>query len=199
MYIIAGLGNPGEEYDNTRHNIGREVVTLLANKKVKDLEVGEWKTDKKIQAEVATFEYGQQKGKLVLPNTFMNLSGKTIGPLITSVKKAESLVVIHDDLDLPLGRFKIGFDRGSGGHKGVESIIKNIKTRAFVRVRVGISGSTPTGKIKKPQGDEAVQDFVLGQWKPREEEILKNMKKEIVDSLLVLMESGRVVAMNQFN
>ena len=199
MYIIAGLGNPGEEYDNTRHNIGREVVALLSSKKLKDFEVGEWKTDKKIKADVANFEYGKQKGKLVLPNTFMNLSGKAIGPLITSVKKAESLVVIHDDLDLPLGRFKIGFDRGSGGHKGVESIIKIIKTRAFVRVRVGISTSTPSGKIKKPQGEQAVQDFVLGHWKPKEEEILKKVKKDMADSLLVLLESGRMVAMNRFN
>ncbi len=199
MYIIVGLGNPGLEYDNTRHNIGREVVTLLAGKPPKSFEVNEWKTDTKIKAEVATFEYDNQKGKLVLPNTFMNLSGKSLVGFITSIKKAENLIVIHDDLDLPLGRFKICFDRGSGGHKGVESIIKNIKTRAFVRVRVGISTSTPTGKIKKPQGEQVVQDFVLGQWKSKEEEIVNKTKKQIIDSLLTILDSGRAAAMNQFN
>ena len=95
----------------------------------------------------------------------MNKSGLAVKPIITSKKKAEALIVIHDDLDLPIGKFKISFNKSSGGHRGVESIIKAIKTEAFTRVRIGISPATPSGKLKKPKGEKDVGDFILGEFK----------------------------------
>src|ERR1700733_6443483 len=148
-YIIVGLGNPGEEYAETRHNTGRMLVQLFG--KMHD---AEWKVDKKLSAQIAKVKIGKQTVTLVLPDTFMNNSGKSVKPLVTSIKSAEKLLVIYDDLDLPFGSAKISFNKSSGGHKGLESIIKNIKTEKFARIRVGISPVTPSGKIKKPKGEE---------------------------------------------
>jgi PTH1 family peptidyl-tRNA hydrolase len=129
----------------------------------------------------------------------MNNSGKSLAPIITSEKKAATLVVLHDDLDLPLGSHKISFGRGSGGHKGVESIIKNIKTRKFIRVRIGISPHTPAGKIKKPSDEEQVLDFIIGKIKPKELDEMKKNIKEVMTIVETIVTEGKEKAMNQFN
>ncbi|MEI6494654.1 MAG: aminoacyl-tRNA hydrolase, partial [bacterium] len=154
-YIIVGLGNPGGEYAHTRHNAGRMAVEYLTDKSnLGDFE--EWKADKKLLALKTAGTNGKSKVTCVLPDNYMNNSGKSVGALIKSKKAAEGLVVIHDDLDLPFGKLKMSFGKSSGGHKGVESIIKNIKTKDFVRIRMGISGETAKGKLKKPVGEEKV-------------------------------------------
>src|SRR3989344_3878760 len=147
MFIIVGLGNPGEEYENTRHNTGR----MFAEHFIKTHNFSELKEDKKLKAITSTGEIKKEKIIFVLPETFMNKSGISVKPLITSTKKAEALIVAHDDIDLPLGTLKITFGRGSGGHKGIESIMRAIKTKDFVRIRIGIAPTTPSGKIKKPK------------------------------------------------
>ncbi|TSC84429.1 MAG: peptidyl-tRNA hydrolase, PTH1 family [Parcubacteria group bacterium Gr01-1014_17] len=171
MYTIVGLGNPGAEYENTRHNAGRAAVATL-----KDI-----------------------SAKLVTPDTFMNKSGDAVKPLIKSAKQAEQLIVIHDDLDLPFGKFKISFNKSAGGHRGVESIVKAIKTQAFVRIRIGISPMTPSGKLKKPKGEEAVEHHILGKFKPSELSELKKMHKKIDEAVAFIISDGREKAMSQFN
>jgi len=193
-YIFVGLGNPGEEYEGTRHNTGRILLSSLGK-----LHDAEWKTDGKLSAQVAKIKIGKTSVTLVLPDTFMNNSGKSVKPLITGIKSAEKLIVIYDDLDLPLGASKISFNKSSGGHRGLESVIKAIKTEKFARVRVGISPKTPTGKIKKPSGDDAVMKVIMGKWKPEELVILKKLGKKISEALETFVSDGLGKAMTGFN
>lgn len=194
MYVICGLGNPGEEYTASRHNIGREIVEALAS--AQDIEIV---LESKKNALVGEGKIDKEKIMVVLPETFMNRSGNAVGKIVKSKKAAEKLVVVHDDLDLPLGKLRIVFGRGSGGHKGVESVKRAIKTNEFVRVRVGIAKSTPKGKVKKPIGEASVQKFVLGKWSTAEEKEIKKIKKQAVEALEVLVKEGRARAMNEFN
>ena len=127
MNYIVAIGNPGEEYKNTRHNVGRIVLEEF----VKKNDFPDWVLDNKLKALSSQSKIGKEKAHLIEPETFMNKSGLSLQPIITSKKKAEELIVIHDDLDLPLGKFKISFNKSSGGHRGVESIIKAIKTEAL--------------------------------------------------------------------
>lgn len=193
-YIFVGLGNPGEEYRETHHNTGRMILEWLG----KSLDA-EWKLDKKLNATVSKVKIGKTPVTLVLPETFMNNSGKAIKPLVTSVKSAEKLVVIYDDLDLPFGVNKISFNKSSGGHRGLESIIKNIKTEKFARVRVGISPTTPSGKIKKPKGEEAVTKVIMGEFKEGEIKELKKFSKKINEALETFVSEGLEKAMTGFN
>lgn len=194
-YIFVGLGNPGEEYTNTRHNTGRIILSFLA----KTFGSDDWKFDKKLNAEVVKIKIGKSPVTLVNPDTFMNNSGKAVKPFITSVKSAEKLVVIYDDLDLPFGKMKISFNKSSGGHRGVESIIKSIKTEKFVRVRVGVSPTSPTGKIRKPQGEDRVMKHILGKFKSEEMLELKKMSKKILEAMEIFVDSGLEKAMTEFN
>jgi PTH1 family peptidyl-tRNA hydrolase len=159
----------------------------------------EWKTDKKLNATVAKVKVGKTPVTLVLPETFMNNSGKSVKPLITSVKSAEKLMVIYDDLDLPFGTNKISFNKSSGGHRGLESIIKSIKTEKFARIRVGISPTTPSGKIKKPKGEDAVTKVILGKFKDEEIKELKKLSKSVNEALEVFVSEGLEKAMTGFN
>ncbi len=193
-YIFVGLGNPGEEYKDTRHNTGRMLLEWLG----KSLD-GEWKDDKKLNAKISKVKIGKTPVTLILPETFMNNSGKSIKSLITSVKGAEKLMVIYDDLDLPFGTNKISFNKSSGGHKGLESIIKNIKTEKFARVRVGISPKTASGKIKKPLGEEAVTRVIMGKFKPDEVIALKKLSKQVNEALETFVSEGIEKAMTGFN
>ncbi len=204
-YIVVGLGNPGKEYAATRHNTGR----MLAEWFGKSQGV-EWKADKKLNAQVSKVKVGKTPATLVLPDTFMNNSGKSVKPLITSIKSAEKLIVIYDDLDLPFGKAKISFNKSSGGHKGVESIIKYIKTEKFARIRVGISPTTPTGKqppkassgrmtMKKPSGETAVTKVILGKFKPEELTALKKLSKKVNLALETFISSGLERARQGFN
>jgi peptidyl-tRNA hydrolase, PTH1 family len=195
MIYIAGLGNPGEEYKNSRHSTGRIIVEYFRGiNKFPD-----WELNKKINAVISTGKVGKEKVTLILPETFMNRSGLALKTLITSRKKAENLIVVYDELDLPLGRLKISFGRGSGGHRGLESIIKAVKTKDFTRVRVGISPATPLGKMKKPKGEKDVTDFILGDFKKKEIEAIKKISKKVSDALEAIVADGREKTMGVFN
>jgi len=205
MNYIVGLGNPDEQYDNTRHNVGREIVEKFAKKN----KFPEFEYDKKIDAliSIGKYEYipvGKKTKKkseatLILPQTYMNKSGNSLKKIITSKKKLEMLTVVYDDLDLGLGTLKMNFNKGSGGHKGLESIIKTMKGKNFNRMRVGISKSTPTGKIKKPRGEDAVVKHVLGKFSPAEQDIIKKVMTRGVKGIQSVLEEGRMRAMNSFN
>lgn len=194
-WVIVGLGNPGEEYDSTRHNTGRMALDVFARAH----DFGEWKEDTKAKAHVTSGMVGKTAVVLVAPDTFMNKSGAAVAKYIKNQKAAERMVVVYDDLDLPLGSMKLSFDRGSGGHRGVESVIKAVKTKKFSRIRIGISPKTASGTTRKPSGEKAVNDFILAKYKSAELADLKKIFKKTSDALAATITEGRERAMNQFN
>lgn len=194
-YIIVGLGNPGAEYEGTRHNTGRIAVETLAKK----IGAKDFEEDKKINAEIAKAKVGKNTALLVKPNTFMNKSGNAVGKLVKSKKAAETMVVIHDDLDIPFGKMKMSFNKSSGGHKGVESVMRAVKTEAFIRLRIGISPANAKGQAKKPQGEKAVTDLILGKFKPSELDELKKIMKKAAEGLEILVKEGRDKATGMVN
>lgn len=199
MIYIFGLGNPGDEYNETRHNAGRMAVNAFAKKIDADFAF-----NKKANAEVAVGFEGKEKITLVAPNTYMNKSGASVSafvkPKAKGAKKGlESVVIIYDDLDLALGTFKVSYNKGTGGHKGLESVAKALKTKEFVRIRVGISPANAKGIVKKPTGEEKVLDFILGKFKPSEKDELKKVFKTVSEALSCIVTEGYVHAMNRFN
>ena len=199
MFYIVGLGNPGEEYENSRHNTGRMAVMKL----LKDLDLEDFEFNKKANALVSEGKIGKEKAILILPETFMNKSGNAVScfvkPKTGKNKSQENLVVVHDDIDLPIGTLKISYNKGTGGHKGLDSVVKVVKTKEFTRVRIGISPATPKGKVKKPEGEKVVIDFILSKFKPVEMDIMKKTFKKSSEAIQTLITSGRDRAMNMFN
>ena len=179
MKLVVGLGNPGSEYENTRHNSGRIVVGMIEKK------LGQ--------------ENNKQKIKFITPDTFMNNSGKVVAPLIKAKKDLKDLVVIHDDIDLPLGKMKISFNRSSGGHNGVGSVIKMLKSEEFLRIRIGISPATPKGVARKPKGEKAMLNFLLGKFKKSELETIKKLSKKVAEAVEIIFSEGKDKAMSLFN
>lgn len=192
---VMGLGNPGEEYEGTRHNTGWIIIDSIVGKSEDWKDKGGYtlcKTEDAHEKKAVAFTW-------VKPQTFMNKSGQAAGALIKSVKTAETLVVIHDDLDLPIGSAKLSFNRGSGGHRGVDSIIKAIKTEKFYRIRVGISPVTPTGKTKKPLGEAKVDKHILGEFSSKEMLELKKLAKKLHEGLLALATQTPQIATTIIN
>jgi PTH1 family peptidyl-tRNA hydrolase len=200
-YIIAGLGNPGGEYEGTRHNTGRIVLEAMAKEFG-----GEFEFDKKLNAQVAEVKIGKEKVLLIAPDTFMNNSGKAIGPLVKTKKNkklklntADDLIVIYDDFQLPIGRAKISYNKSSGGHNGLESVIKAVRTEAFPRIRVGTAPATAKGDAKIPHGDDKIEKFILGPFKPDELKEIKKVSKRTIEALEIWVKEGREKAMSIFN
>ncbi|MFH1822740.1 MAG: aminoacyl-tRNA hydrolase [Patescibacteria group bacterium] len=177
MNIIIGLGNPEKKYELTRHNAGFMVVEALA--KEHNLE---WEISKKFKAEIAK----SQNLILVKPQTYINNSGQAVQALLAYYKLipkklgvlkiknsdlSEILTVIHDDIDIDLGKYKISVDSRSAGHRGVESIINYLKTKNFKRIRVGIK----TASLEKMPADK----FVLQKFSESEQKIINNILEEI--------------------
>ena len=129
----------------------------------------------------------------------MNRSGASLPYFVKSKKDLNQMVVIYDDLDLPIGKMKISYKKSSGGHRGLESIIKAFKSEEFIRIRVGISPSTPSGKLKKPSGEQAVEKQILGKFKDSEIAALKKLSKKINEAIAMILEEGREKAMSLFN
>jgi peptidyl-tRNA hydrolase, PTH1 family len=194
MYTIVGLGNPGEEYRESRHNTGRMVASFIAKKADIDL-----LPNKKLSAQYGKGEIEGESVQVILPDTFMNKSGKSVSEVIKSKKAAEKLIVIYDDLDLPVGKMKISFNRSSGGHKGLESIIRALKTEAFIRIRIGISPVTPSGKIKKPQGEDRVLKHVMAKFSPKEFDEVKKIFKKSDEFIRLLVLKDLPSAMSQIS
>lgn len=193
--VIVGLGNPGDEYKTTRHNAGRILVTECAL----HFEFSAWQEEKKPAFLSAKGTLSGKKTTLVLPNTFMNSSGRAVAHFIKSKKDVGKLTVIYDDLDLPFGTIRIAHGRSSGGHNGVESIIKALKTRDFVRIRVGVSRKNTKGRAVKPVGEEKVLAFLLGNFTPAELTELKKIGRRVREALALLVSDGHQAAMTAFN
>lgn len=202
MYYIVGLGNPGDEYKITRHNIGRMAIDYIAE----ELNISsDFKTDKIMDSDKVKAEIENQSVLLIKPNSFMNKSGKAISPIVQGLdkeavmKKAKKIIVIQDDIDMPIGKIRILFNRGTGGHRGVESIKKVLKTDEFIRIKIGVLPVTPAGKPKKPKGEDKVVSFILGQFQKTELKIVNKSLEEVLGAVRLIVSGEIVRAMNQYN
>lgn len=201
-YIIVGLGNPGEEYGDTRHNAGRIVLDIIR----KEFEGEDWAFDKKLNAQVAEIEVAKKKVKLVAPDTMMNNSGKAVGPIVKTKKNAklklttaDDLMVIYDDFQLPIGRMKISYNKSSGGHNGLESVIKHLKTEAFPRLRIGTAPENAKGDAKIPHGEDKVLKLILGKFKDEEMKLIKKLGKKAAEGVELWVREGKEKATNLIN
>ncbi len=178
MFIIVGLGNPGKKFDHTRHNAGFMMVDFFSKKNgFPDFELS-----KKHESLISE----KDDVLLVKPLTFMNESGRAVKSLLKN--KEATLVVVHDDIDMPLGKIKLSKDSSSGGHKGVDSIIAALGTKDFARIKIGIA-----------TGDHKAEDVVLQKFSPQEQEILNEVIKKSSEALKKLIDEGLEKAMNKFN
>lgn len=185
MKLIVGLGNPGLDYLNTRHNAGFAVVDLLANRlKIK---VDEWRYE-------SFLGRGRIAGEAVVlqkPQTYMNLSGRAVRQALQGLGAGSGdLLVIHDDLDLPLGRLRMRLRGGPGGHNGIKSIISALETEEFTRLRFGIG--------RPPAGGTAA-DYVLEEFSPAEQELFDLITDKAGEAVRVVLTEGVAAAMNRFN
>ncbi|PIS38622.1 MAG: aminoacyl-tRNA hydrolase, partial [Candidatus Nealsonbacteria bacterium CG08_land_8_20_14_0_20_43_11] len=197
--IIAGLGNPSEEYRKTRHNIGFRTVDEFQ----KENNFPEFSFSKKFNALIS--ETNQPQGKIILvkPQTFMNNSGTAVGKMACHYKiETKNLFVVHDDIDLPIGKIKIVINRGAAGHKGVESIVKRLSTKSFVRFRIGIAPETWNVKhetINNKNRKVKTEEFVLKKFSKEEKIILESVIKNASKAIRMAIEEGAEKAMNEFN
>lgn len=174
MIIIIGLGNPGEKFKDTRHNIGFKVLDKIKEEN----DFPDFAFSKKFNAQISEGILNQEKTILAKPQTFMNSSGKSAKALTQYYKKAK-LIIVHDDIDILLGKVKFSKDSGSAGHKGVESVINNLGTKDFMRLRIGIVPIK--GKPKE------TEKFVLKKFTKKEKEIIKKIIKEISETVKKLI------------
>jgi len=184
-HVIVGLGNPGDEYEATRHNAGFMVVDRLARK------LGCEVRSKQYGAMVGRGRLGEHELLLVEPQSYMNLSGDPVRKAVDDqgLSDLRNLIVVHDELDLPVGRLKLVFDRGAGGNKGVASIISALGTKAFSRVRVGID---------KPPRTQTV-DWVLTKFSKSEWQVMDATIDRAVTAIEALVTKGFDAAGNEFN
>ncbi|MBC2604628.1 aminoacyl-tRNA hydrolase [Pelagicoccus albus] len=186
--LIVGLGNPGSEYEATRHNIGFRVVDALALK----LGADSWKKDRKFKAELSSVSHPSY-GKLILakPTTFMNQSGVCVQKLCSFHKiPPEEVIVIYDEINLSVGELKLSMAGSAGGHNGLSDILARIAPR-FARIRVGIGG--------KPHKEMPLADYVLGKFSSDDESVISDSLARYVNSIDLLLSHGADLAMNQIN
>lgn len=175
MKIIVGLGNPGKEYENTRHNVGFLGLDKIVIKlKVESYKAEDFKYEKKFDAEIAKFKLKNEDIILVKPQTFMNESGKAVKKVVDFYKAnpAQDLIVVYDDIDIPLGKVKMRLEGSSAGHRGLQSIIDNLGTESFMRVRIGIG--RPENEIVK------IEDWVLQKLPDVEKDIIFGVIEDLI-------------------
>ena len=193
MKLIVGLGNPGRSYANNRHNAGFICLSHFARTQ------GIRFDKKQGRARVGTGEVAGNKVVVAKPQTYMNLSGQSVSRLIKKFDiNLDDLLVIHDDLDLPLGKIRIRLGGGSGGHNGVDSIINELGSQDFIRLRVGI------GRPVKNEGpsefsDDEIITYVLGDFTPDEKQIVTQVIPRVTEAILCLLTEGLTAAMNRYN
>jgi len=189
-FLIIGIGNPWEKYQRTRHNVGAWILDCFA----KENNFPDFIFSEKFNFLNSEGELKEKKIILVKPQTFMNDSGQAVKRIIANYKlKIENFFVIHDDLDISLGKIKINQNCGSAGHKGVESIIRELKTKNFIRIRIGIK---PENKVLN---DLNIEKFVLKKFDKKEQEIIEQVAKKVEKAIKTILEQGLPHAMNVFN
>lgn len=184
--LVVGLGNPGREYERTRHNVGFEVVDLLVDRHGGRLRKG------KERALVDEVRLGPARVVLAEPQTYMNLSGESVAPLVRrfGIDDPHRLVVVHDELDLPVGRCKVKLGGGLAGHNGLRSIKAHLHTDGFVRIRIGVG---------KPPTKEHGADHVLTRVGKADRAVLDEMVVMAADAVEAIVADGVDAAMNRFN
>lgn len=183
--MIVGLGNPGEKYERTRHNVGCGVLQVWSRS------LGAHFSNRRFQARYASVVFQGKRVMLLFPETYMNRSGNAVRACMDYYDIAqERMLVIHDDLDLPFGRIKVGRKSGSGGHKGVDSIVRNLGTTDFARVKIGIG---------RPRYGEPVEDFVLSPFYKDQEQMLIQVMQGAVQACELFVLEGVESAMNAIN
>ena len=184
MKILVGLGNPGNEYSDTRHNVGFMAIDELARR----WGIHTWK--KKSQALVAEYR-GEEPVVLIKPQTYMNLSGVAVGELARWYKvAAEDIIVIFDDMDLPIGRLRLRTKGGSGGHRGIESLLTHLGKDGFSRIRIGID---------RPPTNWQVADYVLSRFTTEEQPLLTESLSRAAEAGECIVKQGMMKAMNLYN
>jgi len=188
MILIVGLGNPGRKYNHTRHNIGFNVVDILAEKE-------KWRKSKKTKCDYIKKQISNKNVELIKPMTFMNDSGKAVK---YAQKKynipSEKIFIIHDDIDLPVGAIRISKNSSSAGHKGVQSIIDELHTKNFVRIRIGIRPKTNGFVLKLP-----TEKFVLKKFSSQEKPLIEKSAALAVQGIFLAIEEGVSHAMAEYN
>jgi PTH1 family peptidyl-tRNA hydrolase len=193
MKLIVGLGNPGRIYAQNRHNIGFRCISHLA--KLYSIETNR----RQCHSQVGSGKIAGVEVLLTKPMTFVNLSGEAVGPLMRRYKiKATDLIVIHDDLDLPLGKLRLRPGGSAGGHKGIKSIISTLGSKDFCRIKVGI------GRPMKEDGtvindEDSIVDYVLSDFTPEEESVIKPAIAQVAKAIQSILTEGVTAAMNKFN
>ena len=181
MKIILGIGNPDKQHYNTRHNIGFMIIDFIAKK----FGAEEFEFEKKLNSEIAKCFIDKKGVTLVKPQTYVNKTGETAKKIKTFYKlKPEDILVIHDDLDIEFGNIKLSFDKDSAGHKGVDSIMKALKTKKFYRLRIGLANDL----LKKARHQKTLElkrkkvgDFVLSPFTPNEQKKLPLVLKKALE------------------
>lgn len=197
--LLVGLGNPGEEYEKTRHNVGREIVARWAREQGIDALTKE----EKFKSLTSEIKVGPRKVIAALPETYMNNSGRAVDALMRYYRiKPHDVWIIHDDMDLPLGMVRIVKNRASAGHRGVESVRRALKTLDFVRFRVGTASGSLAGKkgAKFTKARKKIMiDLLLKPWKKLEEPLFKKAFRKTVEAIDYALKEGVDAAMNEFN
>ena len=189
MKLIVGLGNPGRRYANNRHNIGFMCLNHFA--RTQDI-----RFDKKQgRARIGMGKVGGNKVVVARPQTYMNLSGQSVNLLMKKFDvDLDGLLVIHDDLDLPLGKIRTRIGGGAAGHKGVDSIITSLQSLDFIRIRVGIGRPS-----KSPLTEADIVNYVLSDFRPEEKRVITQIIPMVSEAILCLITEGLVTAMNRYN
>jgi peptidyl-tRNA hydrolase, PTH1 family len=186
---VVGLGNPGPEFEGTRHNVGADAVALLAER-----HGGRLRAEKGLHALAGEVRIGDRRVLLGVPTTYMNESGLAVAPLVRRAglvpDDLAALVVVHDELDLPPGRVKLKAGGGNAGHNGLKSIEQHLHTNAYLRVRIGIG---------KPPGRQPGADFVLKRPGKAERVLLATAVEEAADAVEAVLALGVEAAMNRVN
>ncbi len=195
MYYVVALGNPGEEYKKTRHNVGFAALDYIVS-------------ELRLPAPVKSLQYAGLFGEgritdtdvaFLYPETFMNHSGSAVKKLVPR-QEISNLIVLYDDVALPLGEVRISFDRGDGGHNGIKSIIETMQSKEFVRVRIGVAATSFwTGKVKLVSG-AILAKFVLAKFTSKEQKQLEeDVFKRVLEAIKTIVSQGKEKAMNEFN
>ena len=185
MWLLVGLGNPGKEYENTRHNVGFRVLDLIARR----AGTPAWRA--KGGAEIAETKLGAERVLLCKPMEFMNVSGQPVARVAGFWKiDASRMVVVHDDLDVPYGRLKLASSGGHGGNNGIRSLLAELGTADFHRVRIGIG---------RPVGGRDAANFVLSGFAEEERGPLPEFLERAADAASCIVTDGATTAMNRFN
>jgi len=192
MKLIVGLGNPGKTYARNRHDIGFRCLNYFAR-------LHSIRFDRRqCQARVGFGEVGEERLLLAKPRTFVNLSGRAVGPLVHKYSISLSdLLIIYDDLDLPLGKIRLRRSGGSGGHNGIKSIVSTLGSENFLRIRVGIGRPQVEGLSNADE--DVIVSYVLGDFTPQEEKLIKPVIAGVAEAIDCFLTQGIEVAMSRFN